>query len=339
MDPIVPNLSTASVVPYLPVSRYRFTFDSLFDGKWPRYSGSMWRGAFGRALKHALCVMEEPTACEECTHLRSCLYPYLFKTPVPENAKKLRRYPNAPPPYIIEPVQGFTTAQRGQILSVDLVLVGRANQYLSLVIQAMRHAGLLGLGWGFKKLNLVQVSQQQPDSPKWQPVFELKDGSLATATPEAPQTPTPEPRNDNTVALRFHSALKLRCRGKYLGSDDVEFRDILSTLLRRISMLSYFHTSQPFETDFAGLVQAAQNVRIVKRTLAPRPWARYSTAQQKPIRMDGSIGEIVAEGDELDRFWPLLWLGQWTHVGKGASMGLGGYTLIDNGKLAVTDNG
>jgi CRISPR/Cas system endoribonuclease Cas6 (RAMP superfamily) len=31
--------------------------------------------------------------------------------------------------------------------------------------------------------------------------------------------------------------------------------------------------------------------------------------------------------DGLDAFWPYLWLGQWTHAGKGTSMGMGAYTI------------
>jgi CRISPR/Cas system endoribonuclease Cas6 (RAMP superfamily) len=35
----------------------------------------------------------------------------------------------------------------------------------------------------------------------------------------------------------------------------------------------------------------------------------------------------------LEVFWPYLWLGQWTHIGKGTSMGMGAYT-IQSDKLA-----
>jgi hypothetical protein len=285
--------------------------------------------------------MPERTSCETCPHLYSCAYPYLFKTPVPGDAKKLRRYPNAPPPYIIEPQDGFSKTRQGQTISVGLVLVGRANQYLSIIIQAMRRAGLVELGWGFKKLKLIHVTQQLrgPSSSEWQTIFETRDGSVATTTAGPPRVPTPEPRTSVAVALRFHSASKIRCRGRYLGPDEVGFRDILSTLLRRISMLSYFHTDQPFETEFAELVQASRNVEIARRTLTRRPWTRYSAAQQESIKMDGCVGEIAVRSDEIERFWPLLWLGQWTHVGKGASMGLGGYTLVRDDKLAAAESG
>lgn len=36
---------------------------------------------------------------------------------------------------------------------------------------------------------------------------------------------------------------------------------------------------------------------------------------------------LHASPDVLAQIYPWLWLGQWLHVGKNASMGLGGYTV------------
>jgi len=45
------------------------------------------------------------------------------------------------------------------------------------------------------------------------------------------------------------------------------------------------------------------------------------------VKMGGLIGEIGLEGADLEPFWPYLWLGQWTHAGKGVVMGLGRYRI------------
>jgi len=45
------------------------------------------------------------------------------------------------------------------------------------------------------------------------------------------------------------------------------------------------------------------------------------------VPMGGLIGEVELDGAGLESFWPYLWLGQWTHAGKGAVMGLGGYRI------------
>ena len=43
--------------------------------------------------------------------------------------------------------------------------------------------------------------------------------------------------------------------------------------------------------------------------------------------MGGLTGWFEVEGPGLEPFWPYLWLGQWTHAGRGCSMGLGRYVL------------
>ena len=43
--------------------------------------------------------------------------------------------------------------------------------------------------------------------------------------------------------------------------------------------------------------------------------------------MGGIVGSFVAEGPAIATLWPCLWLGQWTHLGKGCTMGLGRYAL------------
>jgi CRISPR/Cas system endoribonuclease Cas6 (RAMP superfamily) len=59
------------------------------------------------------------------------------------------------------------------------------------------------------------------------------------------------------------------------------------------------------------------------------PWTRYSSRQQQEMTLGGVLGRWTLHGDEdtLSQIQPWLWLGQWLHVGKNATMGLGGYKL------------
>lgn len=47
------------------------------------------------------------------------------------------------------------------------------------------------------------------------------------------------------------------------------------------------------------------------------------------MKLGGLVGEAVYEGP-LDGLWPILVFGQWTHVGKNATFGLGGYEIVES---------
>ena len=100
----------------------------------------------------------------------------------------------------------------------------------------------------------------------------------------------------------------------------------VADLLRRITLLAEFHA------DRAGLVPDVHALVRHADTLAHQPalrwqdWSRYSSRQQQEMTLGGVVGAWTLEGD-LAPLLPWLWLGQWLHVGKNATMGMGGYHL------------
>ena len=85
------------------------------------------------------------------------------------------------------------------------------------------------------------------------------------------------------------------------------------------------------------MARAADAVPLIAVRLRWYDWSRYSSRQQTTVPMGGLVGTIELAGDGLEPFWPYLWLGQWTHAGKGAVMGLGGYRIetVSSAKSAV----
>ena len=59
----------------LDVSRYRLRLRARSPVLLPRYPGSTLRGAFGHALKEAVCVVRHRD-CERCMLAERCIYPY-----------------------------------------------------------------------------------------------------------------------------------------------------------------------------------------------------------------------------------------------------------------------
>jgi hypothetical protein len=56
---------------------------------------------------------------------------------------------------------------------------------------------------------------------------------------------------------------------------------------------------------------------------------RYSGRQRPEMNLGGVVGAWTLRGEpeRLAPFVPWLWLAQWLHLGKNATMGLGGYRL------------
>jgi hypothetical protein len=76
----------------------------------PAFSGSTLRGAFGFALKRAVCVMSHRD-CPRCLVRSRCIYPYVFETSAPADSK-LAHQQNAPHPFTLDPPAGAWEEER-----------------------------------------------------------------------------------------------------------------------------------------------------------------------------------------------------------------------------------
>ena len=126
-----PDPSNNSIA--IPIGCYRARFQAVSQVQLPPYPGSAWRSAFGHALKRALCITRVP-ACADCLLYRSCGYAYVFETPLPLGAEKMRKYPAVPHPFVLDlDLQGGALAA-GSVYTLGFTLIGRGNQYLPYMI-------------------------------------------------------------------------------------------------------------------------------------------------------------------------------------------------------------
>jgi len=57
-------------------------------------------------------------------------------------------------------------------------------------------------------------------------------------------------------------------------------------------------------------------------------WERYSARQDTRMKLGGVIGRIAFKG-EIGEFMPFIKLGEFLHVGKGTTFGLGKYEIAE----------
>lgn len=316
LNPAPPPLAQ----PHLPLARYRLHFEAMADVSLPHFAGSTWRGALGPALKNLVCVTRLPE-CAPCALLHVCAHAYVFETPPPAHTEKMRKYPAVPHPFVLNPPVGSLKLQAGVGYVLELVLFGHGNRHLPYLLHALERAGRQGLGKGRSRMRLDSAEREtRVGSGHWQCIYQ-PGGPIDNAPPAAPPVPPLLP--SGVVRIDLLTPLRLRREGRPVRPDAFRFVDLFTSLLRRVSMLTYFHTDHPLETDFAGLTQKACEVEWDDSQMAWRSWNRYSSRQQREVAMDGLMGHLVLPAQDLAPFWPYLWLGQFIHVGAGTSMGQG----------------
>ena len=305
---------------HLPISEFTLQFSTDQPSTLPRFPGSAWRGALGHALKRTVCVVRD-TPCPDCMLYRTCAFPYVFETPPPVGSEKMRRYTAAPHPLVIA-VDGPSDSASFQL---GLTLFGKGHTYLPYLIHALSQAGENGIGHARQRFRMAEVRQRNllgSVQDAWESIH-TPGQPLAVLPAQSPPCP-PAP---GLVRVDFNTPLRLRRQDHLVTPNTFRFSDLFSALLRRISMLTYFHTETPLETDFAGLKRLSETIEITHANLHWWDWTRYSTRQKTEMQMGGLLGSFQVDSVQLGELWPYLWLGQWTHAGKAATMGLGRYRL------------
>ena len=306
----------------LAVARYRFTFRAETAIQFPAYAGSTWRGAFGHALRRVVCVTHQ-SECHQCLLKPSCVYSYVFETPAGKEPL-LEKINAAPHPYVLHPLA--TSGKHyaaGESFELYLTLLGKAVAHLPYLIHAVQQMGERGIGKYDGRFTLTTLEQESAaGAGDWQMIYAPGRGlqALAAVVPAIPAAPA-------AVRVAFHTPYRATHDNRLVHEGRFGFQAFMVGLIRRVSLLHSQHADADLVADFKGLSELASQVAMSEQALRWYEWARYSNRQQTKVQMGGLLGSFVVSGDALAVFWPWLWLGQWVHAGKGAVMGMGGYTL------------
>jgi len=290
----------------------------------PDYAGSALRGAFGHALRQLACMTRQKE-CNGCPLITTCPYPAIF-SPLPPPAHSLQNFSAIPVPYIIEaPEGGARTLTAGDIFAFNVVLIGSALKELPLIILAWRRALARGIGAGFGSAELIRVLHCNAAGET--EIHRPESGAIAGHKPYIPVTPAAKNSSEvSRTTLHIYTPLRLQHQGCAIRPDKLDARTLLMAMIRRANLLAEFHGAGALTRDFSPLYHAAAEISDDKQ-LTWQDWARYSSRQQQKMTLGGVMGTWSLEG-KLAAFMPYLELGQWLHVGKEASFGLGGYRLI-----------
>jgi CRISPR/Cas system endoribonuclease Cas6 (RAMP superfamily) len=303
----------------LRVSPLWFHLETMGPFRVPEYKGALFRGGFGQYFREMVCVTRAPV-CTDCPHLSTCPYSTVFETPVlPDQFTVLRKYPNAPHPFVlVPPLDQRTALPPGTSLELGVSLIGRGIDYLPHFIQVLEGMGRDGRYGGRFRLRSV-VSAVAPGRLVY-------DGMTRRFAAEPPLWQAEEPAGAvRRMVVEFVTPLRMRTEGRYNRWPD--FVQITQALLRRIHLLREIYGETNGDADWThGLLRQADGVKTVRADFRMYAWDRMSGRQGRRVQMDGVVGVLEAEGEltELAGWWRM---GEWLSVGSGTSMGMGRYRM------------
>ena len=307
------------------VARFRFQLRALDAIDLPEYAGSAWRGLLGHGLRRTVCVTRQPT-CTGCLLAHACCYSLLFETPPPPGYDGAG-FSALPHPYVldIDPRAPRRNAV-GDRLDLGITLVGTASTQVPYLIHALANAGQLGIGRDHGRFAVAALLQESaPGSDTWGPVYDPGTGAYRQQ-PAASLRPPPPPASG---ATRLHISVPLRIKrdGHFIVPREFTLTDLLHALYVRLQRLAALYGGQAQTFEWSRASQLVDGLTLHDCSLRWHDWTRYSSRQGNLMQLGGLIGQMTIEGPALADVWPVLWAGQWTHVGKGTAFGLGTYRL------------
>lgn len=307
------------------IARVRFDCEAIESLRLPPYPGSAWRGLLGHSLRRTVCVTRQPT-CEGCLLIGTCSYSVFFESP-PTNPENADRYTALPHPFVLDvDVPTHRDINEGDALRLGMTLVGPAIDLLPYLIQSMGRAGQRGLGARGGRFVLREVTAEaETGSGRWKSVFEAESGKYHRIAGIPPKVEQPAP--PGAIRIDLQTPLRIKRHGHFIGTADLLPADLVRHLLIRLASLAAFYGTSKAPFDWTESAPQAKDLQLTNKDLSWTDWTRYSSRQRTTMQMGGLVGTLTLDGPGIPALWPALWLGQWTHLGKGTSLGLGKYRV------------
>jgi hypothetical protein len=287
----------------------------------PAFKGNLFRGTLGKTLRGLTCAFRDRD-CGECLIRDKCIYSQIFESHNTEDRSILKNIEKAPHPFIIDVPERHTLeyAAESQV-RFFLTLIGEAVGYISYFVLAFEDIGKIGIGKPRVPFQVAAVRNfgndvYDPAAKKISKDFRLLSGTDFED----------EKKKRDSLTLAIESPLRLQFSGRL--QKNITFEMLMRNLLRRIHLLSAFYCQGPDRVDFMDVIALARDVRTIAADLHWENQQRYSFRQEKEVAMGGIAGEITYQGD-FRPFMKFLRLGEYLHLGKGTSFGLGRIRIKD----------
>ncbi|MBI2985645.1 MAG: hypothetical protein HYY45_02640 [Deltaproteobacteria bacterium] len=281
------------------LQHFRFHLEPKGSLHMPAYNkGNVIRGGFGSTFRRIVCHgnCREPETCD----LRfACPYTAVFNPFVPEGSEKISNNRDIPRPFVIKPpLETKETYLPGERLSFDLVVVGKAKDYLPYFIVTFKELSHTGLGRNRTPCELASVESISSEKEATE-VYSLDDNLVRPPSNEIRWADLLRSVSANgngagkitRIKLKFLTPTTLKAGGCLVQKP--AFSHIIKRLRDRINGLSYFYCGQGLDIDFKALGEEAEKIITVKDSTQWVESSRYSRRRDVSHDLSGFVGEVV----------------------------------------------
>jgi CRISPR-associated endoribonuclease Cas6 len=282
----------------------------------PHFKGNVFRGFLGKALRRLTCASGLDD-CKDCILSNNCIYSRIFESFNPGfNQSILGKVEKAPHPFIVDVGEkNQLEYSRNQDIRFRLTLIGEAMKYIPYFILAFIDIGEYGIGRtrGCFKIKQVRTRGQEIYNPlKKQITLDFDSISGAQFMGEK--------WDKGSLNISLETPLRLKYKQRF--QKHITFQMIVSNLLRRVYLLANHYCGGPTSVDMKELIEKSKKEVLINSEIYWHQQERYSYRQNRGISMAGVSGTLEFEGD-FRPFIGFLRIGEYLHLGKGTSFGLG----------------
>lgn len=335
-----------SILESLPLARLQLELESLETIEVPPYKGDLLRMALLWWLSEFWCP-EEQRCCHGCRHPDVCLFGQLCEPAVnPAWSSATRRLigDSPPPAYTLWDMRDRRThIVAGSTWAFELTWVGRtAMQQIPAIVAAVQRGAEQGMGRIRWRNQVRRVSAWLPgdiqprvlaDTEAYHGAETLiwKENQVEDAVfdySQAVQWAEQWPAPVQTLHIDYLSPVKLKERGEWV--EIPEFSAIARALTRRLRILSEVYGGGEWpHAEYGPLLDLADNVILEHHETHWLDYERRSK-QSGLYTIEGFVGPAWYTAEGFRPWLPVLWLGQWLHIGKSYVIGSGRYPLRVN---------
>jgi CRISPR-associated endoribonuclease Cas6 len=254
--------------------------------------------------------------CEPCPEAATCPYNQILTQPLSADPAALKRYQKPSLPFVFDIPVLPPNSNRGSTMELGLIIAGSAvnclGEYIAATGAMLRNPGFM------RRLNasilkVETVGYRGIRHIIMEPGGGVETGLLEILSVRGLQEAMVLP--SDTVTLTIVTPMRIMGEGKPLRK--LSFSPFVRALFRRLSSLAYYYGGEEAELDYKWL---AEQSRLVECVAADVRWVEWGN------KWSGLIGTATFTGD-MSEYRPFLLAGEYLHVGKGASFGLGSFLI------------